>query len=179
MTSIVDMQHPDTRAPAEITKQRADEERAASNHQRAMAAARQAFDFALRDWKKSRPEYAAVVKLIRTGAGMESRELQVAMATAGLDVTAVNELLILRQRAIRGEPLAKEHRARQAALDRIEQRWADLGRRFETAKTPGERDAIECEIANLEEPRREAQSAALDSRTAADSVELARQIGVI
>lgn len=173
--TIID-QH-DQAGQAKAVRKAETEAQGRRDHEKAMAAARQAFDFAFREWRAGRPEYKAMAATIKREA--VENEIELAAVAAGCTANDWIPMIEQRRRALRVEQIAKEHPTRQKALDSMEKKWLDAERRFNGAQTPGERDAAEVELLNLEEPRRAAQQAQVESRLATQAVEAARAVGLI
>ena len=130
-------------------------------------------------WRRSRPEYAALLAAIRTDK--PDAELVALAADAGTSGGEISELRGLRKRAT--SPQRKERAAKCEKLSKdmavLNGKIAEKKAELAAAKTPRQAKALEAEIYGLVEKRQTLSLVLADSAVAAACVEAARSAGVI
>jgi len=153
------------------------EAQARNEHKRLLAAGQQSFDAAFREWRASRPEYVALVKVVKREA--PESEIELAATPAGCGPNEWIPLIEQRRRALAAIAPAKELPKAQRRFDELDKKYRDLDERFSKAKTVFESEAIREELGPIAEARQTAGRELDELRAVAQSVEAARAGGLI
>jgi hypothetical protein len=135
------------------------------------------FNDAREEWKKTQPQFAALMTAIKREA--EPEKIRSLMADAGVDIEEANGYLALRRLAVARLPEAAKYEAAKKTADRLNGQWENLDRQWAAAETLPAQEAAARKLAELEEPRRDANRVLCETKLAAERVQSAKELGLI
>ena len=137
------------------------------------------FQAAVREWRKTRAEWAALMTAIRRDA--PEAELERLAGEAGATRSEVLELCNLRKRATQPNVLAvaERHAAAQAALAQVLAEIGDLDKKAAIARTRREQDEAEGQLYDLHGKRQSAMLQLAETQSAVNTLSAAKQAGVV